>query len=311
MLKLISGVYAMEPRSVQAYQDWLRAAVQYGLREAGTWRHPAPPGTGQASPRKASPADGPADDAEDDGLPIQRVGPVAVISVAGVMVKRASSYWSEVLAGTEAVRRALEAAAADPQVKAVLLRIDSPGGTVDGLAELGETIAAVAARMPVIAQSDGMIASAAYYAAVHATAIYAQRMDEVGSIGTRWAIYDFSKMFEEAGIKAIPIDSAPADRPHKSAGLMGTAITDTQIAHWQHIVDVYFADFRAAVMRGRKLTAAQFDAVADGRMFVAAEAAELGLIDGVQSLDATLAGLLDQVGKSDTARARLAQRVRG
>ncbi len=248
-------------------------------------------------------SDGPAKDAHRQGLPLQSGGGIAVVSLSGPMVKNEGWLTDRYgFASTDATKRAINAAVNDADVQVVVLRIDSPGGSVDGLAELGDAIYAAKQVKPIIAQVSGMCASAAYYAASQATAIYAGRMDLVGSLGTRMAVYDYSEWFAKDGVKAIPIDTSPEDRPFKSAGLPGTVITDQQIADFQRVVDDYGNDFRATIQRGRGLTADAVDAVFDGRIWVAADAQKLGLIDGIQTVEETLSMLTAEINERTNQR---------
>ena len=144
-----------------------------------------------------------------------------------------------------------------------------------------------------------MLASAGYYIAAGATNIYANRMDLIGSIGTRIMLYDYSEYFNELGIKAIPIDTGE----HKSAGAEGTEITEAQQAEFQRIVDGYFDDFISVINRGR--TIPDLDSLADGRVFFAADAVKNGLIDGIKSLDETLKQTQPATHSTRQARARL------
>ncbi len=243
-----------------------------------------------------------ADDADADGLPITYDGRVAIIHIDGVMLKRGG--WLACLLGmssTLAVRRAIETATADDDIGAILIRMDTPGGSVDGLAELGDAIKAAREVQPVIVQVDGMAASAGYYAASQADSIYAHRMDLVGSIGTRLMLYDYHKAFEMDGVEAVPIDSAPKDRPFKSAGVIGTEITKQQRADFQRVIDGFADDFKARAMEGRNMAAKDVDSVADGRVWLAPEAVDLGLIDGVQPLETTLASLVAHVARTAEA----------
>lgn len=215
------------------------------------------------------------------------VGDVAIIPLQGPMLKFAGILERYGFTSSRRVQWAIERAAADPKVEKILLWIDSPGGSVDGLAELGDAVRQAAKVKEVIAQVDGMAASAAYYAAAQATRILMGRTDMVGSIGTRLMLYDFSAAFEKAGIKAIPIDTGK----YKSAGAPGTAITEDQRADFQRVVDTYFADFRGVVSRGRKLPSFALDEIADGRVFIGREAIIRRLADGIATMDQTLAHL--------------------
>lgn len=244
---------------------------------------------------------GPALDAARDGLPVQVDGGVAVVQLMGPMYRRAgptARYYG--IAGTDATRLAIQAADEDPDVEHIVLRVDSPGGSVAGLDLLGDAVAR--AEKPVTALVDGMAASAAYYVAAQADRVLLGRNDLVGSIGTRMLLYDYSKFFEAQGIEAVPIDTGP----FKSAGAIGTEITEEHRADFQRIVDFYFADFVQAVARGRKLSEKAVRAVADGRLFTPDEALASGLVDGIATFEEVRRSLRSQRGrKTDAARARL------
>ncbi|MCX7429017.1 MAG: S49 family peptidase [Planctomycetia bacterium] len=228
-------------------------------------------------------------------LPMEIIRGVAVVDVAGLLTKRPSSF-SLLFDGTstEQVTEAVTKAAADDRVKSILLRIDSPGGSCAGLAEAADAILAARAVKPVVASVCGLCCSAAYLLASQAGQIFAHRMDLIGCIGSKMMLYDFSKMFTEAGIRAVPIDTGP----YKSAGEPGTEITPAHEAYFQGIVDQFFGDFIQSIVRGRRMPEAAVRKVADGRVFVAGEALKLRLIDGIQSFDSTLAALQEGAGST-------------
>ena len=246
---------------------------------------------------------GPVDDAKRAGINIQKFGAVAVIGLNGPMVKNESfltKYYG--FASTISTQRAIESAVADDEISTIVMMIESPGGSVAGLPELGAAVAKAASVKRVIAQVSDMAASAAYYVASQATEIRANEMAMIGSIGTRLMMYDTSKAYEAAGVKAIPIDTGE----YKSAGADGTVITDNQIADFQRIVDAYFEDFVSKVASGRGMQESQILKVADGRMYFAAEALSLGLIDRVATMDQTLSELKQERARSTTtAKARM------
>lgn len=245
---------------------------------------------------------GPVDDAQRYGLPVKKQGSTAVVSLRGAIIKEAGWLSMFGFAGSRDTAIALRAAAADEDVDQIVMIIDSPGGSVDGLDELAQTVKAVNAVKPVVVQVDGMMASAAVYAAAYASKIYAGRRDLIGSIGTRIALYDYSEMFKREGIRAIPVDTGE----HKSAGLMGTEITAEQESEFQRIVDGYFADFLDVVEQGRGMDRELLELLADGRVFFAnEEPLESGLIDGIQSLEQTLSMFTNRSSRR-TAQARLA-----
>ena len=222
---------------------------------------------------------------------------VAVIPLEGVMMKRPTLFQAFFGgASTQLVQQAVEMAAADEAITAIVIRVDSPGGSGDGIAELSDAVFAAAERKMVVAHVSGMAASAALWAVAGADRIITGKLDMVGSIGTRMLLFDVSRMFENAGIKPVVIDTGE----FKSTGAAGVPITDRQIEHLQSIVDTFFDEFVSAVSRGRGMTDAAVRAVADGRIFMPREALRLGLIDGIGTLDETVQAL--QSGRLPTGR---------
>lgn len=242
-----------------------------------------------------------ADDLRRQGVPVSMSDGIAVVQLRGPMVKE-QSYLTEFFGftSTAALTAAFNALAADATVNGILLAIDSPGGSVDGLSELGDAVAKAASVKPVIAQVDGMAASAAYYVASQASQIYANRMDLIGSIGTILYFYDFSKAFEDAGIKPVVIDTGE----FKGIGVPGKPVTESHVAYLKSLVDGYFADFLSTVKRGRQIGTKELKEVADGRVFFAEDAKASGLIDGIRSYADTLAKMKPKPKRNSTATAR-------
>lgn len=239
--------------------------------------------------------------------PLRVEGAVATVNVTGTLMKDLPDwvmfYWEGLVSDTRRIQRAVETAAADPEIETIVLRLDSPGGSADGLAEAGAAVFAARAVKPVIAQVDGLAASAAYYLAANASEIRMGRMDEVGSIGTLIYLLDASKAYAEAGLEAVVLKTSW----FKGAAFEGTEITPEQRAEFQRIVDEYFADFRAVVQRGRGMTAEQLAAVADARVWLGADAMRLKLADRIMSMDETLQELRNQAAERSASRARTQQ----
>ena len=229
--------------------------------------------------------------------PYTVVDRVAVIRARGIVEK----YPFDGSLSTISLKRAVRTAAAAKSIDAIMLAFDSPGGGVDGLQEAADVIYEARSVKPVVAQVDGMATSAAYWLASQAHRIHAGRGDQVGSIGVRMVIYDYSEMFKKDGVEPVVIDTGA----FKSAGIPGTAITDEQRADFQRIVDFYYAEFLDAIKRGRGMADETLKPLADGRVFTGVEAAANGLIDGVQIFDETLRGIVGWV-ITERARSRLA-----
>lgn len=210
---------------------------------------------------------------------------IAVVPIGGTMMKSEPSMGGT---STVQVRRDVRAAADDPNVSGILLRIDSPGGTVAGTADLAADVRAARRKKPVWAQVEDGAASAAYWVASQTDAIYANAGTAlVGSIGTLFTVYDASAAAEKEGVKAMVFATGPL----KGAGFPGAPITEEQSGYFQRLVNETQSHFDAAVQKGRGMTATQLAAVRTGGVFPAGEALALKLIDGIRSTDSTLAAL--------------------
>jgi len=211
---------------------------------------------------------------------------IAVVPIIGTLTKRGSSLSSS--GAMTILRRQVRALARDSQVDAILLVIDSPGGTSAGTADLANEVRAAAEKKPTWAFVEDLAASAAYWIASQASRVVANdRTALVGSIGTYLGLYDFSAAAAMEGVRPVVIKSGQ----FKAAGFPGTEITDEQRAYWQKIVDDTQAEFSAAVARGRRMELKRVAELADGRVHPAADAQQLGLIDAIESFESTLAQL--------------------
>ena len=207
---------------------------------------------------------------------------VAIIRLIGPMSKGVSKFTDT---STIQVRQALRAAVSDEQVRSVMLVIDSPGGMVAGTAELADAVRKADATKPVTAYIEDLGASAAYWVASQARRITSNRIAEIGSIGVLAVVQDTSKLAEREGVQVHVI----ATGPYKGAGVPGTPILPEQLQDMESRVNTVATHFFAAVRGGRDLTSAQMSRVTDGRVFPAAEAQALGLIDGIETFDEAFA----------------------
>lgn len=229
---------------------------------------------------------GPIREAQSKGIDVSVEGRTAVIPLTGVLMRRPGIFmrlFGNVTSMEEATF-ALRAAANDPAIDNILLWIDSPGGTVQGTQRLGEAVRDVSAIKKVVAQVDGMAASAAYWIASQADEIYAATDSEVGSIGVISALYDTSRKYQEAGIE--PVVSTTGK--FKAIGVPGLEIDAEQREYLQERVNEAFDNFKTAIINGRGMSMDAVDAVADGRMFSVSDAQATGLVDGVRSIESTL-----------------------
>jgi len=205
---------------------------------------------------------------------------VARVEIVGATMKGDSKF-----GGTSSVRvrQALRTAWGDPDVRGIMVHVDSPGGTVAGTAELADDIAS--SPKPVAMHIDDSGTSAVMWYGSGATRITANRMAQVGSIGGLGVIEDTSVQSEALGIRVVTIKTGK----WKDAGVDGAPITEEQVAYWQGLLDASVSEFYAALQQGRGLTDEQLADVADARVMTAAEGVKTGLIDAVMPYDQALA----------------------
>lgn len=214
---------------------------------------------------------------------------VALIAISGVLAK-SLPWWQDSGVTLPDLAKNIRAAANDPSVDAVLLAIDSPGGTVAGTTEVATAVEYARSKKPVVAYVQDLMASAAYWIGAQADKVYASNaLAQIGSIGVYGGvIFDTSAMAEKQGVKTYVIKAGE----NKSFGEFGSKVSAEQVAIAQSRVDQIHAHFKAAVQAGRKMSAGQVEQVSDGRVFLAADALRAGLVDGIKSLDAVTGELV-------------------
>ena len=228
-----------------------------------------------------------------------RVVNIAVIEVNGVLMKRGTSLAAS--SSLIRLRQAVRAAARDGEIQSILIRGDTPGGTVSGTADFAAEVLTANQAKPVFWFIEDLTASAGYWAATQARRIYANNASaEAGSIGTYLGLYDLSAYAEKEGIRPVVIRTGD----FKGAGFPGAAITPEQEEYWQGIVNDTQQLFSNAVAKGRGLSRAKVDALADGRAFMAEDAIEKGLIDGIKTFDQTLAELAREATITQSGKKR-------
>lgn len=211
---------------------------------------------------------------------------VAVISMNGLMGKR-MNLMTRMSGGvsTQFMQMALEDALTDPAVTAVVVSVDSPGGTVDGTAELCDWLLSVRGVKPVFSYVDGMMASGAYWFGSATDEIWGYRTASVGSVSVVVCHFDRSGADAKAGIKRKFITSGKYKRMANDA----EPLSEDGEAYLQDRVDRYHAMFIDGVAAGRGIEpdAAQTK-FGDGKVHLAAQALAIGMIDHIGSLAETI-----------------------
>ncbi len=221
-----------------------------------------------------------------DEKPYEVVDGVARIDVSGPIVKADSSF-SRWFGMTSSLRtRALIGyATRDEDVKSILLVIDTPGGEVDGTADLAEVVAAC--PKPVTAYLEDQCCSAGYWIASQADEVVCNSTAAVGCIGTYMVVQDLSVRSAQNGVKTHVISSGGV----KGGGVPGSEIRAEHLAAWQAEVDDLTEMFTLAVARGRGMTPEAAAALATGHVWIGQKAVDAGLVDRISSLDAVVAGM--------------------
>lgn len=231
---------------------------------------------------------------------------VAVLPMVGPSARR-MNLMTQISGGvsTELAARDLRAAAADESARAIVLRIDSPGGTVDGTQALAQLVAEINRNTkPVVTLASGTMASAAYWYGSAARAVYIEDdTTQVGSIGVVASHIDVSAAEAAAGVRTTEIVAGKYKRIASQYGPLTAEGRQTM----QDQVDYLYSVFLEAVAEQRGVSVERVLAdMADGRIFIGRQAVAAGLVDGVATLDALIADL----SRSSTAGAGVAPRVR-
>lgn len=179
---------------------------------------------------------------------------------------------------TKDIANAFDQIAHNPKIKGTLVHHNSGGGSASMIDSTAQMIHEVNKTKPVVSQVHGISGSADYYLASQATKVFASnRQSMIGSIGTQLVINDSSEAAKKAGIRRIVIDTGV----NKSIGVPGTPVTTDQVAHLQETVNHLNGMFLESVQRNRPLM--NIENVSDGSVWLAQQALDRNLIDGIQS----------------------------
>lgn len=232
--------------------------------------------------------------------PASAPGSIAVIPVFGVLANRMHMFANVSQEGTstEGLTLALRQAAADPSVAAIVLDVDSPGGSVFGVQELADAVTAARERKPVVAVANSLAASAAYWVASQADELVVAPGGQVGSIGVLAVHDDVSKAAELAGVRRTYVTAGK----YKAEGNAYAPLDDEARNQMQQTVDVYFDRFVRAVAAGRRvsLTAVR-EQFGQGRLVVSSDAVARGMADREETLQQTIDRLVARQEKASRA----------
>lgn len=235
-------------------------------------------------------------------LPELQNGPrgrtIGIIDIEGVIAGgQGYSGLFDSASGSDIILHYLEEALWDDNIAAVVIRLNSPGGSAAAAQEIGNQIKRLRSAGKIVVASMGDVAaSGGYWVAAVTDYIVANPATMTGSIGVFMEIQNLQGLYGKLGIDFEMIKSGPL----KDIGNPNRPMTDTERDLLQAMVNDIYNQFIDAIMEGRNLTRAQVEAVADGRIMTGRQALEAGLIDQFGSIydaigiAAQMAGIQDR-----------------
>ncbi len=217
-------------------------------------------------------------------------GAIAVVPVYGVLTHRARDLSvSTPMTSTEVLSAQMRSAADNPDISAIVLDVDSPGGSVFGVQEVGDTILSLRGRKPIIAVANAKAASGAYWVASQADEVVITPSGAVGSIGAMMAHKDQSAKNERDGVKTTYIHAGK----YKVEGNPDNPLDAEGTSHLQSMVDSYYSAFVRAVAKGRGVSVetVRGESFGQGRMVLAKDAVAAGMANRIATLDQVIADL--------------------
>jgi protease-4 len=222
---------------------------------------------------------------------------VAIVPVSGV-IYAASGGPGGHSGSADWILKALEEASTNESVKAVILEVDSPGGTMTGSDLVHREVKRFRDEGGnVVAFFGNVAASGGYYVSAAANKIIAQPTTITGSIGVIMQTYRIDRLLEKIGVEAVTVKTGK----FKDIGSPFRPIEDEERDMLQAMAEEAHSRFVSVIENGRGLTTEQVASLADGRLFTSAQAKGAGLIDEIGYLDDAIA-LAEQVAGIEKAR---------
>ena len=223
---------------------------------------------------------------------------ILVVSISGVISEgKDGAVWDRDDDLVARIKEELTLAAEDEHIKALLLRINSPGGTVTASDIIYHEIMAFKEKrkIPVVAVIMDLGASGGYYIAVTGDRIIAHPTSVTGSVGVIMLRVSAEGLLQKIGVEASAIKSGAK----KDIGSPFRPMTEDERAIFQSMINGFFSRFLDVVSKGRSLPADQLKVIADGRVVTGPQALQLGLVDQVGYLDDGIAAAKKLAGLTD------------
>ncbi len=207
---------------------------------------------------------------------------IAVIRIEGVIT------------GSEEITELLNRSSEDDNIKAILIRIDSPGGAVVPSQEIYDAVKKIrlAGKKKVVTSMGTVAASGGYYIAAASNYIMANPGTLTGSLGVIMEMANFSELLAKVGVESVTIKSGA----NKDAGSPFRKMTKEEHLLFQNVLDDVHDQFITAVSEGRSLDMKKVKRLADGRIFTGRQAQKEGLVDGLGNMEDAIAKTAQMAG---------------
>lgn len=244
-------------------------------------------------------------------------GDIALIHIEGVISasKSAGGLFGIAGRGSEDILKILDRVSASPHYKAIVLRVNSPGGTAAASQEIYEKLMQIrkTTDKKIVVSMGDVAASGAYYISSTADKIYAERATLTGSIGVIAELMDMQGLYKKLGVSPQTLKAGRL----KDIGSQSRAMTPEEKKIFQTILDEAHSEFIEDVAKARNLPVDTVQSLADGRVYTGKQALELKLIDGLGDLEdaeqaaAKLAGMTGKFKVFDADKKTLMEEILG
>ncbi|MFM0100307.1 S49 family peptidase [Paraburkholderia nemoris] len=234
---------------------------------------------------------------------LTRNGVIVVLPLYGIVMQRASARDAAFgVLGLDRFAQAFRAALTDDSVGGILLDIDSPGGSVNGIAEFAEQVYLGRRRKPIMAVANSLAASAAYWIGSATSEFYVTPGGEVGSIGVHCVHEDWSKALNKAGVHTTLISAGRYKTEQSALAPLGHAAK----AHIQSRIDAHYAAFTRDVAKHRGVDISDaLNGMGQGRLLDADRAQREDMVDGVATFDEVAKKLTRRISVRDASFGKL------
>lgn len=200
---------------------------------------------------------------------------ITVIKLEGVISDTGTNSFFKDGTSSSAVLEQIVKAAKDPNVKAIVLRINSPGGTVAASQEIYQALINARKKKPIVITMGDVAASGGYYIASAGDSIYANPGTLTGSIGVITSYLNFTDLFKKIGVEGVTIKSGL----YKDIGNASRHLTEAERKILQELLNNSYNQFISDVAKGRKMEKKRVASIAEGLIYTGEQAKNIGLVD--------------------------------